>query len=55
MRSKGVIIRNPIKQKKPFAKPGSCKFIEPYDLEVDLQLRAEEEAKLRSLPHKDEK
>ena len=55
MRSKGLIVTPMIRRKKPFAKPGSCKFIEPYDLEVELQQRAEEEAKLRNLPHKDEK
>ena len=52
MRSKGIVARSPIKQKKPFAKPGACKFIESYDLEVELNRKAEEKAKLNELPHK---
>lgn len=51
LRNKGLIVRSPIKQKTSIARAGQCKFIESYDLEVDRQQRAEEEAKANELPH----
>ena len=51
LRKRGIILKPPLSRKKPFAKPGACKFIESYDLEVDQQQRAEDQAKANELPH----
>lgn len=53
LRSKGLILRNPVKQKKSFAKPGSCKFIDSTETEAlqALNEQAEERDKENELPH----
>ena len=49
MRKRGIVLKNPVK--KPFAKKGACKFIESYDLELQIAEKAAKTAKKNELPH----
>jgi len=53
LRKRGYILKPLIVKKTKFAKPGQCRVIEPYDLEVSRKEEAEEKARESGLPHND--
>lgn len=48
---RGYILRNPVKQKQRYAKPGQARIIQPYDFEKDYQEQVAEKARENELPH----
>lgn len=51
LRKRGYIVRSPVKKKHANARKGQCKFIEPYDLDVDFREKVNEET-LKNDPYR---